>query len=46
MLTEYNSRIELMQKIDFEKGNGLVPVIVQDHQSRDVLMVAYMNKQA
>lgn len=46
MLTEYNSRIELMPKIDFEKGNGLVPVIVQDYQSRDVLMVAYMNKQA
>lgn len=46
MLTEYNSRIELMQKIDFAKGNGLVPVIVQDYQSRDVLMVAYMNKQA
>jgi phosphoribosyl-AMP cyclohydrolase len=46
MLTEYSSRIELMQKIDFAKGNGLVPVIVQDHQSRDVLMVAYMNKQA
>jgi phosphoribosyl-AMP cyclohydrolase len=35
-----------MQKIDFAKGDGLVPVIVQDYQSRDVLMVAYMNKQA
>src|SRR5262245_18253190 len=35
-----------MQKIDFEKGNGLVPVIVQDYRSREVLMVAYMNKQA
>ena len=35
-----------MQKIDFNKGDGLVPVIVQDYQSRDVLMVAYMNKQA
>lgn len=33
-------------KIDFAKGNGLVPVIVQDHKSREVLMVAYMNKQA
>jgi phosphoribosyl-AMP cyclohydrolase len=33
-------------KIDFEKGNGLVPVIVQDYQSRDVLMVAYMNEEA
>ena len=35
-----------MQKIDFAKGDGLVPVIVQDYQSRDVLMVGYMNKQA
>jgi phosphoribosyl-AMP cyclohydrolase len=35
-----------MQKIDFEKGNGLVPVIVQDYRSGEVLMVAYMNKQA
>jgi len=33
-------------KIDFGKGNGLVPVIVQDYQSRDVLMVAYMNEEA
>ena len=35
-----------MQKIDFAKGNGLVPVIVQDYQTRKVLMVAYMNKEA
>jgi phosphoribosyl-AMP cyclohydrolase len=35
-----------MQKIDFAKGNGLVPVIVQDYESRDVLMVAYMNEEA
>jgi phosphoribosyl-AMP cyclohydrolase len=33
-------------KIDFAKGNGLVPVIVQDYQSREVLMVAYMNEEA
>ena len=33
-------------KIDFAKGNGLVPVIVQDFQSRDVLMVAYMTFKA
>ena len=33
-------------KIDFEKGNGLVPVIVQDYLTRDVLMVAYMNEEA
>ena len=33
-------------KIDFAKGNGLVPVIVQDHESLEVLMVAYMNEEA
>ena len=33
-------------EIDFEKGDGLVPVIVQDYRSRDVLMVAYMNEEA
>jgi phosphoribosyl-AMP cyclohydrolase len=31
---------------DFDKGNGLVPVIVQDYKSKDVLMLAYMNKEA
>ena len=33
-------------KIDFAKGDGLVPVIVQDYRTRDVLMVAYMNEEA
>jgi phosphoribosyl-AMP cyclohydrolase len=27
-------------------GMGLVPVVVQDHKSRDVVMVAYMNAEA
>jgi len=29
--------------IDFAKGDGLVPVIVQDDESGAVLMLAYMN---
>ncbi len=33
-------------KIDFAKSGGLVPVIVQDYRTRDVLMVAYMNEEA
>jgi phosphoribosyl-AMP cyclohydrolase len=33
-------------KIDFEKGIGIVPVIVQDFKSGDVLMLAYMNNEA
>ena len=32
--------------IDFDKGNGLVPCIAQDAQSRDVLMLGYMNAEA
>ena len=32
--------------VDFEKGNGLVPVIVQDFQTLEVLMLGYMNDEA
>jgi phosphoribosyl-ATP pyrophosphohydrolase/phosphoribosyl-AMP cyclohydrolase len=32
--------------IDFEKGDGLVPVIVQDHADKSVLMLGYMNAEA
>lgn len=32
--------------VDFNKGNGLVPVIIQDYESHKVLMLAYMNEEA
>ena len=32
--------------IDFAKGDGLVPVIVQDAASGAVLMLAYMNRES
>jgi phosphoribosyl-AMP cyclohydrolase / phosphoribosyl-ATP pyrophosphohydrolase len=32
--------------LDFAKGNGLVPVIVQDHRSGTVLMLGYANEEA
>ena len=32
--------------IDFGKGDGLVPVIVQDDTTGAVLMLAYMNREA
>ena len=35
-----------MIQIDFEKGNGLVPCIVQDNKSDQVLMLAYMNEES
>ncbi|WP_276348147.1 bifunctional phosphoribosyl-AMP cyclohydrolase/phosphoribosyl-ATP diphosphatase HisIE [Daejeonella sp. JGW-45] len=33
-------------KIDFNKGNGLVPVIIQDNKTLEVLMLGYMNEEA
>ncbi len=32
--------------VDFEKLGGMVPVIAQDHETGDVLMMAYMNREA
>ena len=32
--------------LDFTKGDGLVPAIVQDRASGDVLMLGYMNRTA
>lgn len=33
-------------KLDFKKGNGLIPAIVQDAQTLKVLMLGYMNEKA
>jgi phosphoribosyl-AMP cyclohydrolase len=33
-------------KLDFSKLDGLLPAIVQDDESGDVLMLAYMNEEA
>lgn len=38
--------MKMLKDIDFEKGGGLVPVIVQDAENMNVLMLAYMNKDA
>jgi phosphoribosyl-AMP cyclohydrolase len=35
-----------MIKLDFTKTGGLVPVIVQDYQTGEILMLAYMNLDA
>lgn len=33
-------------QIDFNKSDGLVPVIIQDEQTLEVLMLGYMNQEA
>ncbi len=35
-----------MIEIDFEKGNGLVPVVIQDAKTLEVLMLGYMNRES
>lgn len=37
---------EVLAEIDFSKGGGLVPVVTCDWRTNEVLMVAYMNRQA
>ena len=31
---------------NFAKGDGLVPAIVQDTETKEVLMMAYMNRES
>lgn len=35
-----------MDTLNFAKGDGLLPAIVQDHQSGEVLMLAYINEES
>jgi phosphoribosyl-ATP pyrophosphohydrolase/phosphoribosyl-AMP cyclohydrolase len=37
---------EFIEKVDFEKGKGFVPAVVQDASNGRVLMQAYMNEEA
>ena len=33
-------------KLDFQKQGGLIPAIILDHTSKEVLMLAYLNEEA
>lgn len=35
-----------IEELDFSKGDGLIPVVVQDSQTDKVLMLGYMNQEA
>jgi phosphoribosyl-AMP cyclohydrolase len=41
-MTETN----LVEKMDWKKMEGLIPVVVQDAKTKEVLMLAYANKEA
>jgi|SRR5574344_315162 phosphoribosyl-AMP cyclohydrolase / phosphoribosyl-ATP pyrophosphohydrolase len=36
----------MIMKIDFNKGDGLVPAIIQDAVTKNVLMLGYMNEES
>ena len=46
----YTGKISLEEAyvalLDFDKGKGLIPTVVQDISSKEVLMLAYSNKEA
>ena len=42
MTTEKN----LIEKLDWKKMDGLIPVIVQEWKTKEVLMLAYANREA
>ena len=37
---------ELIERLDWDKQAGLIPAIVQDAASQQVLMLGYMNREA
>ena len=39
-------RLLSLGELDFEKMQGLIPVVVQHYVTRDVLTLAYLNKEA
>lgn len=38
--------MKIVDRIDWEKMNGLIPVIIQNYFTKNVLMLGYMNKEA
>lgn len=38
--------LDNIDKVDFKKGKGLVPTIVQHYISKEVLMLAYMSSES
>jgi len=38
--------MEENKELDFAKGDGLLPAIVQDHKTNEILMMAYINAES
>jgi len=35
-----------MINLDWDKVNGLIPAIIQDHETLEILMLGYMNERS
>jgi phosphoribosyl-AMP cyclohydrolase len=44
--TRQSMKVKSIYDIDFAKRKGLLPVIVQDRNTKDILMLAYANEEA
>lgn len=44
--TLFEEKDSCMVRLRFDKGQGLLPAIVQDHKTNEVLMMAYINEEA
>ena len=38
--------MDLLSALDFQKGNGLITAIAQDHRTGEILMVAHVNEES
>jgi len=38
--------LKKVEQVDFDKSGGLIPAIVQDFETKEVLMLAYMSKES
>ena len=38
--------LKKVEQVDFDKSGGLIPAIVQDFETKEVLMLAYMNRES
>jgi len=43
---KFNTIINYMIQLDFNKTGGLIPAIAQDYATGEILMLAYMNQEA
>ncbi len=46
MSAEATVEMETLERLDWAKGGGLLPAVVQDHATGEVLMLGYMNAEA